>query len=127
MLILSASRPIVNPSKPSRLARSSATSRIAARVSSPLRMYFCVVSVKLVATGNALSKELQVQPEKTESNVRTIMHRNVKVKQELRGAILVAPREQRHLCALLRRRIICFLLTIRTIQLPPIALGGPAF
>src|SRR5450830_942963 len=38
MFILSASRPMVRPSSPSRLASSSATSRMAARVSSPLRM-----------------------------------------------------------------------------------------
>src|ERR1700740_475237 len=48
MFILSASKPIVRPSRPSRLARSSATSRIAARVNSPLRINLIEVLIRLL-------------------------------------------------------------------------------
>src|SRR5471030_282487 len=47
MFILSASNPMVRPSRPSWLARSSATSRIAARVSSPLRINLVEVLIRL--------------------------------------------------------------------------------
>jgi hypothetical protein len=63
---------MVKPSSPSRLAISSATSRIAARVSSPLRMDLAVASVLVLATVLPYEKEASAQ--KIETNDRTIVH-----------------------------------------------------